>query len=134
MPREKKTLRDPLDVALGARIRMRRKALGLSQQALGATVALTFQQVQKYELGTNRVSVATLIRLAGPLKCRPEDLIEGLGTTHDVVASPPALLAERGAMLLLHAYYEVRDPRARRAILGLTRALRTGGKGGSDEH
>lgn len=132
MPREKKTLRDPLDVALGARIRMRRKALGLSQQALGATVALTFQQVQKYELGTNRVSVATLIRLAGPLKCRPEDLIEGLGEPGQVVAEPNALMAERGALTLLQAYSEVRDPTARRAILGLVRALRTGGKGGRE--
>ena len=68
----------PLDTALGARIRNRRKALGLSQSALGAALGLTFQQVQKYERGKNRVSFSKLVGTAHALNCTVSDLITGL--------------------------------------------------------
>jgi len=70
--------RDPLDAALGRNIRIRRKSLGLSQSALAAAVGLTFQQVQKYESGANRVSFSKLAEIAKALNCRIADLIEGL--------------------------------------------------------
>ena len=53
---------DPLDVAIGSRVRARRRMLGLSQTALGEELGVTFQQVQKYERGINRISGSTLIR------------------------------------------------------------------------
>ena len=67
-----------LDVALGRSIRERRKALGLSQSALAAAVSLTFQQIQKYERGFNRVSFSRLVMIAHALGCRVIDLIGDL--------------------------------------------------------
>eukprot|EP01033_Poteriospumella_lacustris_P022285 gene22285-16716_t len=58
---------DPLDVALGRNIRIRRKSLGLSQSALASAVGLTFQQVQKYESGANRVSFFKLVEISTAL-------------------------------------------------------------------
>ncbi len=62
---------DPVDVFAGTKLRERRKILGLSQQALADTIGVTFQQVQKYERGANRVSVSTLHRLASALNVPP---------------------------------------------------------------
>jgi len=53
---------DPIDVGVGARIRIRRREIGVSQTSLGEHLGLTFQQVQKYERGTNRVSASMLVR------------------------------------------------------------------------
>jgi DNA-binding XRE family transcriptional regulator len=58
---------DPIDVAVGGRIRARRTALSISQTALAKALGLTFQQVQKYEKGANRVSASTLVRVAREL-------------------------------------------------------------------
>jgi transcriptional regulator with XRE-family HTH domain len=58
---------DPIDIAVGGRIRARRIALGVSQTALAKALGLTFQQVQKYEKGANRVSASTLVRVAREL-------------------------------------------------------------------
>jgi transcriptional regulator with XRE-family HTH domain len=55
---------DPIDVEVGARIRVRRKYLSLSQSALAEALGLTFQQVQKYERGANRVSASMLVKIA----------------------------------------------------------------------
>lgn len=59
---------DPIDIEIGARIRLRRKTLGLSQGALAEQLAVSFQQVQKYERGANRVSGSTLVRVAASLE------------------------------------------------------------------
>ena len=59
---------NPVDIHVGARVRMRRKDLGLSQEALAETIGLTFQQVQKYERGTNRISASKLYEIGRTLK------------------------------------------------------------------
>ncbi len=59
----------PLDVALGCRIRLRRRELGLSQAHLARQLGITFQQVQKYERGTNRVSFSRFVEIAQALRC-----------------------------------------------------------------
>ena len=58
---------DPIDVAVGARIRLLRKVRGLSQQVLAEAAGVTFQQIQKYESGANRVSASMLTRIAKTL-------------------------------------------------------------------
>lgn len=68
----------PLDVALGNRIRLRRRELGLSQERLAKKVGVTFQQVQKYEHGTNRVSFSRLVDIASALDITVEAFVEGL--------------------------------------------------------
>ncbi len=59
---------DPIDVAVGKQIRARRTDLGMSQTELGAELGITFQQIQKYEKGANRVSASALYKIAGVLK------------------------------------------------------------------
>ncbi len=110
-----------LDVALGLRIRQRRKSLGVSQTALAEAVGLTFQQIQKYERGFNRVSFSRLVDIAHALDCRVVDLIGDLDDAN--IASPlfrqdTAHLRESGAPELLAAY-SAAPPSLRRVILKL---------------
>ena len=113
-----------LDVAIGHRIRERRRAQGLSQQALAAAVGVTFQQIQKYERGANRVSFSRLLEIAHALDCGLANLAEGL----DADAGPElnglnVLLALDGALDLLEAYRTIRSRELRRALLMHARAL-----------
>ena len=64
---DKKKIPNPIDVHVGSRIRLRRTMLGLSQEKLGERLGITFQQVQKYEKGTNRVGASRLQNIAGIL-------------------------------------------------------------------
>lgn len=116
-----------LDVAIGQRIRERRRALGLSQVALAEAVGLTFQQIQKYERGSNRISFSRLVEIAEALSCQLSDLAEGL-----IAASPAdelehlnALLAKPGALEMLEAYAALPSQELRRAVLQHSRALVT---------
>jgi transcriptional regulator with XRE-family HTH domain len=110
-----------LDVALGLQIRHRRKLLGVSQTALAGAVGLTFQQIQKYERGFNRVSFSRLVEIAHALDCRVVDLIADL----DDRAAPSPLFRQDtahlrvgGAPELLSAYGAA-PPALRRVILKL---------------
>ena len=115
---------DPLDIALGTNIRNRRRGLGLSQRALGEAVGLTFQQVQKYERGRNRVSFSKLVGISRALNCSVVDLIDGVpgvGTTATVAQSD--LLGQPGAIELLDCFANVTPPAHRRAVITLVRDL-----------
>jgi transcriptional regulator with XRE-family HTH domain len=110
-----------LDVALGLRIRQRRKALSVSQTALADAIGLTFQQIQKYERGFNRVSFSRLVDIAHALDCRVVDLIGDLDDAS--IPSPlfrqdTAHLREAGAPDLLAAYAAA-PPTLRKAVLKL---------------
>lgn len=107
---------DPIDVAVGARMRMRRKQLGVSQGALASALGLTFQQVQKYERGTNRVSASTLVRTAKALETSTSSLLgEDAG---DVPDNPIAsMLVTPGAHTLLALYAAIKDPEARNGVI-----------------
>ncbi len=110
-----------LDVALGLRIRQRRKAMGLSQSALADLVGLTFQQIQKYERGSNRVSFSRLVEIAHALACRIQDLVgdlDDVGLPSPLLHQETAHLRESGAPELLAAYAAAPGP-LRRAILKL---------------
>jgi transcriptional regulator with XRE-family HTH domain len=109
MKKSDETGPDKLDVALGLQIRHRRKALGVSQTALADAIGLTFQQVQKYERGFNRVSFSRLVDIAHALDCRVVELIADLDdatieqplfrqdTSHLRVGGAPELLAAYAA-------------------------------------
>ena len=114
---------DPIDVEVGARIRARRKSLRLSQTALAAALDLTFQQVQKYERGTNRVSASMLVHIAKRLDTTVASLV---GEREAVIADRAAVfqsLGVTGALDLLNAYARVSDADVRRAILQMTKTL-----------
>jgi ribosome-binding protein aMBF1 (putative translation factor) len=68
----------PLDVALGERIRRRRREIGISQGELAGRLGITFQQVQKYEHATNRVSFSRLVEIARALNCGVMDIVGDL--------------------------------------------------------
>jgi transcriptional regulator with XRE-family HTH domain len=115
-----------MDLALGLRIRQRRKAMGLSQTALAESVGITFQQIQKYERGFNRVSFSRLVNIAHALDCRVIDLV---GDLDDPDADTPLFkqqadhLREPGAPELLAAFAAAPRP-IRRVILQLVREIR----------
>ncbi|HEY0435049.1 MAG TPA: helix-turn-helix transcriptional regulator, partial [Phenylobacterium sp.] len=66
---------DALDVALGAMVRLRRRTLGMTQDMLAERCGVSFQQIQKYENGANRISFSRLVQIATALSCRVSDLI-----------------------------------------------------------
>src|SRR5687767_11662651 len=71
------------DVLIGAKVRLRRKELGLSQQKLAATLGITFQQIQKYEKGTNRIGAGRLMEIAASLGVPITYFFEGIGRGAD---------------------------------------------------
>jgi transcriptional regulator with XRE-family HTH domain len=116
-----------LDIALGSRVRLRRKELGLSQDDLARACGITFQQVQKYEHGTNRISFSRLVEIAHALDCSVADLIGGLdkpnSKSSNAFSKQVAHLTEPGASDLLQAYAKIESPQRRRAVLNLARQL-----------
>lgn len=118
----------PLDVALGSRIRLRRRELGFSQEQLARAVGITFQQVQKYEHGTNRVSFSRLVEISRALNCGVSEIIGDLDNPQGTATFSRhiATLNEPGATDLLEAYAAIDSPKHRRAILNLARQLAEG--------
>lgn len=115
---------DRLDQALGLAIRLRRHARGLSQSALGDAIGVSFQQIQKYERGTNRVSFSTMVRICEALDCHVSDLVaevEQLDTGGKREGQD--LLTQPEAAPLLEALAQIRSPGVRRAVLELARSL-----------
>lgn len=89
-----------LDLAIGTRLRARRKALGLSLDALATQLGISYQQVQKYERGENRIGAGRLPHIARLLGCSVEDLVPSTLVSHnDESCSVPADVEERGAAL-----------------------------------
>ena len=119
---------NPLDIALGSRIRLRRRELGLSQEQLARQVGITFQQVQKYEHGTNRVSFSRLVEIAQALRCGVMDIVGDLDKSKasSLFSRHVARLNEPGAADLLEAYASIQSPKHRRAILNLAKQLAEG--------
>jgi transcriptional regulator with XRE-family HTH domain len=121
---------NPTDVQVGARVRQRRVLLGMSQEKLGEALGLTFQQVQKYERGTNRVGASRLwdmSRILGvPVSyffSGAEDR-EGAGTgAAPAVPTDEDPMMSRETMELVHVYYRIVDPSIRRRFFELTKAL-----------
>jgi transcriptional regulator with XRE-family HTH domain len=121
----------PIDRHVGARIRMRRKILGVSQEKLADSLGLTFQQVQKYEKGANRVSASKLYEIAAALQTQVAYFFEGLadpstevdakakGTeqfVHDFLMTPEGLE-------LAGIFPRITRPAVRRRILDLVRSM-----------
>jgi transcriptional regulator with XRE-family HTH domain len=128
---------NPIDVHVGARIRLRRTLLGISQTTLAEAMGLTFQQVQKYEKGTNRVSSSRLVDLANALDVSVPYFFEEMSAT--VQGQTPAMLmdvknlprpgdekdpmARRQTLELVRAYYRIPDPAVRKRVFELTKAV-----------
>jgi transcriptional regulator with XRE-family HTH domain len=113
---------DPIDVAVGARLRIQRRQLDLSQGHLAAALGITFQQVQKYERGKNRVSASMLVKAAAVLKTSVAALVgeDGAEPVKPIVL---AQLSTEGAPALLAAY-TLLDGDTRRAFLTIAEGLK----------
>lgn len=99
MADEPEKLPNIVDQHVGERIRRRRRALGLSQDTLADSLGLTFQQVQKYERGTNRVSASKLYQIAQTLQVTVSYFFEGLADTRYAAASAPGVGEEGEAFV-----------------------------------
>lgn len=111
------------ELAIGARMRMRRRQLGLSQSDLSLKLGVSFQQVQKYERGANRVAASTLLTAARALDTSVAWLVGEDSPGHEGDEEVFRALARPGALEMLQAFNGVVDPRARAALLALTREM-----------
>jgi transcriptional regulator with XRE-family HTH domain len=117
----------PVDTQIGARIRMRRMLVGISQTELGEKSGVTFQQIQKYEKGTNRVSVSRLHQIAQTLGVPVDFFYEGLsGGGTNIIENVPdvaALLGTADALDMLKAFTALQNRAVRRRLVALTEQL-----------
>jgi len=114
---------DPLDAMVGAKIRILRIDRGLSQTDLAEKVGITYQQIQKYEKGANRVGASRLSRVAAVFGVSVGELFESAKGRPADSNSPFRLLSEPGALRVLKAYVRTSDPRVRRAIARLIEGI-----------
>jgi len=128
----------PVDIHVGARLRQRRTLLGMSQEKLGEAVALTFQQIQKYERGANRIGASRLYQLSQILDVSVayffEDMPGEVQRTRGDYAAPKNVVALKGVQVsdpmarretleLVRAYYRIEDPKVRKRIFELTKSI-----------
>ncbi len=126
----------PVDVHVGARVRLRRKLLGMSQTKLADALGLTFQQVQKYEWGANRIGSSRLYDLSRVFDVPIEHFFEDMPA--DIAASSPAKgrgkakkppgyeldpIAKRETLELVRAYYNIEDANVRQRLREMAKAL-----------
>ncbi|AWU93716.1 helix-turn-helix domain-containing protein [Azospirillum ramasamyi] len=124
---------NPIDIHVGARLRLRRTLLGLSQEKLGEAVGITFQQLQKYERGSNRISASRLYNLSQVLGVPVSYFFDDMPTPDQIAAEVPAesagetdefeSLARRETLELVRAYYRIEDPGVRKRTFDLLKAL-----------
>ena len=130
---------NPVDMHVGARMRLRRTLMGMSQEKLGEAIGLTFQQVQKYERGANRVGASRLFDLSRVLDVPVSFFFDDMGDSVQA-ASPAAIIkgqpldiqgapgqddpmVKRETLGLVRAYYTIADPKVRRQVYELAKAL-----------
>ena len=124
---------DPVDIHVGARVRLRRTLLGMSQEKLGKALGLTFQQVQKYERGANRIGSSRLFQLSKILdvpvsfffdEMAPETTrkADGMAEGNKQVFEVDKL-SRRETLELVRAYYKITDPSVRKKIFEMVKAV-----------
>ena len=130
----------PIDVHVGSRIRLRRTLLGMSQERLGEALGLTFQQVQKYERGVNRVGASRLFDLSRvldvPISFFFDDMPDSLANTfggqigrrssgfpEPADAFGDDTLSRRETLELVRAYYRITDPAVRKRVFELIKSM-----------
>lgn len=120
-----------IDVTVGARVRNRRKLLGMSQITLAERIGVTFQQLQKYEKGTNRIGASRLVQIAAALGTSPASLFgEGEAGVSVVPRSPEMTAIEEmmgtaDGAALNRSFVKIADPKVRRAVIALVKTLGT---------
>ncbi len=130
----------PVDVHVGARLRQRRTLLGMNQTVLGDATGLTFQQIQKYESGANRISASRLFGLSRVLDVPVQFFFDGMpaaiaasspgnkkrGRPEKPPSYEPDPMATRETLELVRAYYKMRDPQIRKRLYELVKVIGAG--------
>jgi len=126
----------PIDVQVGTRVRLRRMLIGMSQEKLGELLGLTFQQVQKYEKGVNRIGAGRLFQVAHILGVPIDYFYEGVNGANEGTpgfadsggASPPVMefLSSGEGLQLSLAFMKIKDPKVRKRVLDLVKSLSDG--------
>ena len=128
---------DPIDVHVGSRVRMRRTLMGMTQHQLGDAVGLTFQQIQKYERGSNRIGSSRLFQLSQLLDAdityffgdMPEE-ITGFGrkgmSQEGVPYEADKTILKRETLELVRAYYKMKGPNLRKKLRDMMDAVGEG--------
>lgn len=116
---------DPIDVEVGARVRAIRNAKGMSQTALGKALGVSYQQMQKYERGANRISASVLVKIARHFGVRPSQLLPDAEGADDTLGLLPTFAQVRGADDLVQSFARIESSRLRHSVLQLVRALAT---------
>lgn len=123
---------NPVDTHVGSRIRMRRLMLGMSQEKLGESLGITFQQVQKYEKGTNRVGASRLQAISDTLGVKPSFFFEGMEGADNTPADGEGgaeivgingFLGTKEGLDLNKAFVKITDSTVRKKVVALVRAL-----------
>lgn len=124
---------NPIDIHVGVRLRLRRTLLGLSQEKLGEAVGITFQQLQKYERGSNRISASRLFNLSQVLAVPVSYFFDDMPSPEHMGAisqeNPAAevdefeSMARRETLELVRSYYRIEDPGVRKRTFDLVKAL-----------
>jgi transcriptional regulator with XRE-family HTH domain len=113
-----------LEVQIGERIRSRRIRAGVSQENLGKPLGITFQQIQKYEKGTNRVSAGRLLKIAEVLECDVMDFFEGLRDNRTRAAAEfSQFLSTKEGIAIVEAMVKIKTQEMRRTVIDIAEKL-----------
>ena len=116
-------MKHPVDIHVGQRVRQRRWMVGMTQQQLGNQVGIKFQQIQKYETGTNRISASRLWDIAMALEVPVQFFFEGIEGAADMTEGAQGdMITDKEALELVRAYYTIPENQRRR-LFELARVL-----------
>jgi transcriptional regulator with XRE-family HTH domain len=113
-----------VDALVGERIRSRRLQAKMSQATLGEAIGVTFQQVQKYEKGTNRIGSGRLFKIAEVLQCDVTDFYESVRKDPTVVSTPfSKFMATNEGVAIIEAMLKIRSQALRRTVIDIAEKL-----------
>ena len=138
-----KSTQNPRDIYVGSRLRLRRALIGMSQEKLGNALEITFQQVQKYERGTNRISSSRLFQISRILDVSVSFFFDDMDT--EVIKQTEGMveinkqvlqvdkLSRRETLEFVRAYYKITDPMVRKKIFEMVKAIGNSEIGSNDK-
>ena len=138
-----KSTPNPIDIHVGSRLRLRRALIGMSQEKLGNALEITFQQVQKYERGTNRISSSRLFQISRILDVSVSFFFDDMDT--EIIKKTEGMaeinkqvlqvdkLSRRETLEFVRAYYKITDPMVRKKIFEMVKAIGNSEIGSNDK-
>ena len=138
-----KSTPNPIDIHVGSRLRLRRALIGMSQEKLGNALEITFQQVQKYERGTNRISSSRLFQISRILDVSVSFFFDDMDT--EIIKQTEGIaeinkqvlqvdkLSRRETLEFVRAYYKITDPMVRKKIFEMVKAIGNSEIGSNDK-